>query len=144
VLVETSVLKAPFCHRKILPNELIGQAWSRKDKLVKAPHVLAFTEHYNQVSKWVQTAVLAADIKERHEAIRLFVRTADACADMRNFNATFELVAGLESASVYRLKQTWPGLGYADKAKWERVKALSSGSRNRLAYREAAQVLLID
>jgi son of sevenless-like protein len=74
-----------------------------------------------------------------HISSEWFIRTADTCATMHNFNATFEIVAGLESASIYRLKKTWAGLGYADKAKWQKLKVLSNGNKNRLAYRDAAK-----
>ena len=74
---------------------------------MRAPHVLALIAHFNVVSMWVASAVVAeAELKERAAAFAHFVEVATHCVELRNYNAAQEVSAGLALAAVHRLKVT--------------------------------------
>lgn len=53
--------------------------------------------------------------------------------------AIMEIVAGLGSASVYRLEKTWEGLSQAKKEQYEKLKLLVSRADNFKEMRRAVK-----
>lgn len=47
------------------------------------------------------------DLKKRVAMIKQFVQLAEACRNLRNFNALMAVLGGLNNAAVRRLKLTW-------------------------------------
>eukprot|EP01107_Rhizomastix_libera_P014658 TRINITY_DN480_c0_g1_i1.p1 TRINITY_DN480_c0_g1~~TRINITY_DN480_c0_g1_i1.p1 ORF type:complete len:966 (-),score=285.56 TRINITY_DN480_c0_g1_i1:142-3039(-) len=95
-------------YMKIRPQECLGCAWSKKDKEVTSPNILAMTKRFNQVSNWVSfTIVDEESFVRRTNLVRKFVRTALALFDLGNLNGVFEICSGLNSAAITRLKKSW-------------------------------------
>ena len=61
-----------------------------------------------QVGMWVVREVLSArDLETRVNTVKAFIKIALELFRINNFNATLEMVAGLENTAVHRLKKTW-------------------------------------
>jgi len=127
-----------FC--RISPKELFGQAWTKKDKEVRAPHVIALIQHFNNVSAWVASVVLSeAEMGQRAEAFSHLVEVATECGKLGNFNALFEIAAGLDLSAVHRLKATKAQLTPDITALHERLTEIVSTDGNRKVYRKALE-----
>mmetsp|Transcript_10865 Transcript_10865/g.12342 ORF Transcript_10865/g.12342 Transcript_10865/m.12342 type:complete len:223 (+) Transcript_10865:25-693(+) len=91
--------------------ELLGVAWSREGKEINSPNVRRLIEHFNRTSRWVAGIILEADMPEyREKMLQKFVDIASCCKELNNYNAVFEILAGINSVAVHRLKllQTLP------------------------------------
>lgn len=63
--------------------------------------------HANAVASWAAGAVLAEEeLEGRAEAFAHMLGVGVACARLRNYNGLFEVMAGLDSAAVHRLRAT--------------------------------------
>ncbi len=83
-------------------------SWAKKDKETKAPNILGMILRFNKVSMWVKnTIVTTENLKSRTEAVVKFIEVAERLRAMNNFNGIMEILAGLRSAAVHRLKKTW-------------------------------------
>ncbi|KAI9179282.1 hypothetical protein H9P43_005945 [Blastocladiella emersonii ATCC 22665] len=93
--------------RGISPMELVGLKWLRKDKEDAAPTLLRMTRWSNHVVKWVVSEVVAVrDVKARALVMERFILLAAELAKLNNYNGVKEILAGLASSSLYRLKKT--------------------------------------
>ena len=80
----------------------------KKSKEENAPNVLKMIRWFNDLSNWVSTEILKREsVKERVEVIKIFIKVAQNCAEIRNFNAVYTILSGFQSSSVDRLKKTW-------------------------------------
>lgn len=117
--------------KEILPKECLGQAWTKKEKEVKSPHVLRMIHWSNEVSWWVTTEVLKRDSpKLRSDVLKYFIKLAKYCKDLNNFNAVFEILAALQSSAVDRLKRTWEKLERVVKVMHLELTGVTSRDKN--------------
>jgi hypothetical protein len=69
---------------KVLPPELLMQAWTKPDAIFKARHIFAITKRFNSVACWIcKTVVESKDPKSRAKIIAKFIDIAQA-----SFNIT--------------------------------------------------------
>eukprot|EP00743_Colponemidia_sp_Colp-15_P007642 GILK01008268.1.p1 GENE.GILK01008268.1~~GILK01008268.1.p1 ORF type:complete len:1078 (-),score=217.08 GILK01008268.1:37-2844(-) len=116
--------------RSIHPKELIKTAWSKKDKAVKAPNVLSLIERFNGLSRWIAEEVLRGETaRERLKIIKHFLKIAEKCRELHNYNTLFTIVSGLKSSPVFRLKQTWELLSARKKNRWEKLQLLCASDK---------------
>ena len=81
------------------------QAWNKPKLKHQAPHILNLIDRFNQVSHWVQSAIVSERKKEaRAKVLKRFVKIAWECYTMNSFNVIQEIIAALNSASIGRLK----------------------------------------
>jgi hypothetical protein len=60
------------------------------------------------VSSWVATEIVTApDEKFRVATIEAFIKIAQCCWELNSFNTAMDIISGLNSFSISRLKQTW-------------------------------------
>jgi len=101
-LIEFSIYKNIQC------KECLGTCWNKPNKEIKAPNISAMIFRFNLVSGWVATEIVKRDqIKDRIVLIKLFIKIAKNLNEMNNFNGLMEIMSGLCSSSVVRLKKTW-------------------------------------
>ena len=135
-LMDDPVFKA------IQPDELTSCAWSSKEKLTKAPNVVAFTRRFNHVNFWVQKEILSAQaLKSRAEHMALFIKIARRLFELNNLHAVMAIISALQSAPIFRLSRTWAVLSKRDKASYEKMADLFSENSNRLRLREHMSVV---
>ncbi|KAI9138851.1 ras guanine nucleotide exchange factor domain-containing protein [Paraphysoderma sedebokerense] len=93
--------------RNLKPFEFLDQAWMKEDKTVKAPNILKMSAWSNHVVHWVVSEIVQnKDTKSRAALFEKFIQVAYQLEKMNNFNGEKEVLAGLQSSSLYRLKKT--------------------------------------
>ncbi|KAL6077406.1 cell division cycle-related protein [Balamuthia mandrillaris] len=128
--------------RAIQPRELLGQGWSKKETADQlSPNVKAMIQNSNRITSWVQTEIVkcADETQRRVSIIRRFIRIAEWCEKLHNLNAVLEITAGLSSAAIHRLKETWKLVPKKDMRIYERLRASFVSDNNYKAYRELLQ-----
>eukprot|EP00698_Gefionella_okellyi_P024082 TRINITY_DN8408_c0_g1_i1.p1 TRINITY_DN8408_c0_g1~~TRINITY_DN8408_c0_g1_i1.p1 ORF type:complete len:626 (+),score=142.47 TRINITY_DN8408_c0_g1_i1:55-1932(+) len=92
-------------------DELMCQRWTKPGSQFRAQHVHQAITHFNVVSRWVSDSVLSDSTpKGRANVIQHFVTVAEHCRKLNNFNGLLEIVTGLNTAAVKRLKLSWAQL----------------------------------
>eukprot|EP01125_Pyxidicula_operculata_P016055 TRINITY_DN5495_c0_g1_i1.p1 TRINITY_DN5495_c0_g1~~TRINITY_DN5495_c0_g1_i1.p1 ORF type:complete len:727 (-),score=173.17 TRINITY_DN5495_c0_g1_i1:93-2216(-) len=120
----------------IQPWECLGQSWVKKDKEIKSPNVVKFTSHFNDMSHWVQTEILTEiDLKYRVKVIQKFIDICDELMNLQNYNGALEIMSGLKSSSVFRLKKTFGSINKTSQATYERIVQKLTSDDNYKALR---------
>ncbi|XP_052797234.1 ras-specific guanine nucleotide-releasing factor 2-like isoform X2 [Mya arenaria] len=122
----------------IRSEELLGQAWMKHDKAMKAPHVLLVSKRFNEVSRLVVTEIVSRQIlQDRVACIEKWAAIADICRCMHNYNGVLQICAAFVNSSVYRLKKTWEKLSKQTKQMIERLQTLVSSDGRFKNMRDA-------
>ena len=87
--------------------EFMNQAWLSKTRDRDAPHIVACIQRFNDVGQWVASAILRAPADLRVPLIDFFVRLAQECYTLHNFCGTLQILSGLQTMPVLRLKNVW-------------------------------------
>ncbi|KAK5976884.1 Rap guanine nucleotide exchange factor 1 [Trichostrongylus colubriformis] len=90
----------------IEPPELLW--WAQEQDEIKSPNLVAFTEHFNNVSFWVsfwvRTLVIApSSPKEREKYMMKFIKIMKQLRRLGNFNSYLALLSALVSSPLARL-----------------------------------------
>jgi len=73
-----------------------------------APNLLKMIAQFNRVSRWVASMIVRArHPKQRSFLISRFIDVANECRKLRNYDTIAQITAGLQNASVFRLKASW-------------------------------------
>lgn len=88
--------------------EFFNQSWTKSNKATAAPNLTKLLRHFNTMTSWVATEIVNEKTsKGRRDIIIKFIEVGEKCLNLHNFNAVFEIIGGLASVAVYRLKKTW-------------------------------------
>eukprot|EP01107_Rhizomastix_libera_P012640 TRINITY_DN321_c0_g1_i5.p1 TRINITY_DN321_c0_g1~~TRINITY_DN321_c0_g1_i5.p1 ORF type:complete len:496 (-),score=172.71 TRINITY_DN321_c0_g1_i5:137-1624(-) len=94
--------------KKIMPWECYGLAWSKKDGNERSPNITQFINNFNKVGDYVKASILEeSSAKKREKIIKHFLKIAEECYSINNFNSMMEIVSALGSSPVSRLKKSW-------------------------------------
>eukprot|EP01113_Clastostelium_recurvatum_P004256 TRINITY_DN1187_c0_g1_i11.p1 TRINITY_DN1187_c0_g1~~TRINITY_DN1187_c0_g1_i11.p1 ORF type:complete len:1140 (-),score=277.83 TRINITY_DN1187_c0_g1_i11:153-3572(-) len=123
-------------YRKIPPKEFLGLSWQKADKEEKSPNLLKLIRQFNQVSRWVITALVQENnLRKRVTRLKYFIKVMQELRKLNNFDCMFALMSGLNAAPIHRLKKTWDSSG---KLKlFEEIMALNSNAASWKGYRGA-------
>lgn len=122
---------------EIKPWEFLNCNWARKHKESLAPNILALTKNFNKAAGWVATTILHTEsLKERVKVVTKFIQLAEELRLLANFNGVMEILSGLGSAAVHRLKQTWEALPKPIADLLANLKQLMSPDQSFKRYRE--------
>lgn len=121
----------------IKPSEFLNLAWTRKNKEELAPNIVTLTKNFNKAAGWVGTAIQrASTLKERTNTLAQMIQLAEDLRSIGNFCGLMEVLSGLGSASVYRLRKTWEALPPQTIQLYENLKSLMSPEGSFKKYRE--------
>ncbi|EDV27411.1 uncharacterized protein TRIADDRAFT_53081 [Trichoplax adhaerens] len=121
----------------ILPEELLGCAWTKRDKKLYAPHVTAMAQRFNSTCFWVQNEILSKKkARIRAEVICWFTKLAKKLFELNNLHALKAVVSGLQSAPIYRLHRTWTFITRKDRSALDKLLELLAEHRNNEKLRE--------
>ncbi|KAJ3424243.1 guanine nucleotide exchange factor [Anaeramoeba flamelloides] len=126
-------------YQKIKHREFLNQAWTKKNKEELAPNITNFTRSFNLFSNWMANEILSHDkLKNRVNCLGKFIKIGYHLKKIGNFNSVQEIIAGLSSSGVFRLKQTWNALPNKLKNIWVDLNQLMRGATN---YKVIRQIL---
>lgn len=122
-----------FC--SILPEELLATEWTKKTGSV-AVNVRALSTLSNDLASLVADCVLQLCCpKKRASIIKQWVKIADKCLELENYDSLIHIVCSLNSSTLLRLKRTWMLVSSKTKATLENLKAVVTPSRNFIVLR---------
>jgi len=122
-----------FC--SILPEELLATEWMKKTGSV-AVNVRAMSTLSNDLASLVADCVLQLySPKQRATLIKQWVKIADKCLELANYDSLMAIVCSLNSSTLLRLKRTWELVSSKTKTTLENLKAVVDTSRNFIVLR---------
>ncbi|MCJ1308341.1 hypothetical protein MMC25_001994 [Agyrium rufum] len=126
-----------FC--SILPEELLASEWTKK-KASLAVHVRAMSTISTDLTNLVSDCILQLeDCHKRAKLIKQWIKVADKCLELNNYDSLMAIVCSLTSATISRLKRTWDIISVKTKATLENLNSVVELSRNYAALRQRLQ-----
>ncbi|KAJ6169604.1 hypothetical protein N7497_002447 [Penicillium chrysogenum] len=81
-----------------------------------------------------------SDVKKRAQVIGHLINVANTCRQLHNYSAVVSILAGLESAPIYRLARTWAMVTERSCNTLRPLQVLTCSEHNYRAYRDTLQV----
>lgn len=102
-----------FC--SIVPEELLGSQWMKKGG-ADAPNVKAMSSLSTDLSNLVAETILQyPEVKKRATVIKHWIKIAQHCFDLHNYDGLMAIICSLNSSTITRLRKTWDAI--SDKRK---------------------------
>ncbi|UZJ56729.1 hypothetical protein CBS101457_006049 [Exobasidium rhododendri] len=121
----------------ILPEELLGQEFSKKTGISNAVHVKTMSALSTQITGWISECILEEeDARKRTQLIRFFIKLGDRCLGLSNFNTLMAIQCALNSSTISRLKKTWDGLPTKYRQMMDFQRQAIEHTRNFAGYRQ--------
>lgn len=110
-----------FC--SITPEELLGSKWTKLNG-AGAPNVKAMSAFTTGLSNLVADTILHfEEVKKRASVIKHWIKIANQCSMLHNYDALMAITCALTDTSIKRLKITWDNVSAKRK---EMLKSLQS------------------
>ena len=123
---------------KLRPKEFLNQNWMKETRMKKAPNIYDMITRSNEVGMWVASEILNyEDVKERAYVLKQFIKVATECEKIHNYNTMYDIVSGLNSNAIHRLKKTWELVPEKWRVKFQDLLTLTSPKKSYHALREA-------
>lgn len=120
----------------ILPEELLGQEFSKKPGQSSSINVKKMSSFTTHLTGWITECILGeVDLKKRIGVLRYVLKLGDRCLLLNNFNALFAIQAALNTSTISRLKKTWDGLSTKYVNMMETQRSIIEHTRNFAVYR---------
>ena len=85
---------------------------------------------------WVADTILSeTEQKKRTNILRHWIKVAERCAQLHNYNTLMAIMCALNSSTIARLKRTWDGLARAQRASIDNLRSITDHQRNYAVYR---------
>mmetsp|Transcript_16038 Transcript_16038/g.22271 ORF Transcript_16038/g.22271 Transcript_16038/m.22271 type:complete len:457 (+) Transcript_16038:73-1443(+) len=135
VLAEQMTILESDIYCAILPKECIS--WNKKEKEILAPNISAMIKQFNLFSNWVSCALVTqVTLEGRVETLKKFIDLMDELQTLNNFNGMMEVLSGINSSSVRRMKKTFAALDADCTKKFEKVEELLAHKFSYKVYRD--------
>ncbi|KAF7726716.1 hypothetical protein EC973_008490 [Apophysomyces ossiformis] len=88
-------------------------------------------KRFNAVCQWVASEIVRTkQLDERVQVVEKFIRLAQKCKMFSNFATLVQILLGLQSPSVSRLRKTWARVGTAEMRTLRQLSAFTSPMKN--------------
>lgn len=122
-----------FC--SIRPEELLAQEWTKKKGSIAA-NVLAMSSLSTDLAHLVAETILDVhDIKKRAVVIKHWIKIADRCLELNNYDSLMAIMCTLNTSTIVRLKKTWELVSHKTKQVLENLRAVIDVSKNHAVLR---------
>ncbi|KAG9257621.1 ras guanine nucleotide exchange factor domain-containing protein [Emericellopsis atlantica] len=119
----------------IMPEELLAQKWM-KNGGVETPHVKAMSSLTTGISNWVACTILHnEEIKKRAAVIKQWIKTANHCYELHNYDCLLAIMCTIQSTTISRLRKTWDLISTKRKDTLTPLQEVSDTSFNYKALR---------
>lgn len=126
-----------FC--SILPEELLAMEWMKKSGSM-AVNVRAMSRLSTDLANLVADCILQLeDPKKRATIIKQWVKIANKCLELANYDSLIAIICSLNSSTILRLKRTWELVSSKTKVLLEQLKEVVDISRNYSVLRQRLQ-----
>ncbi|KAK5257890.1 Ras guanine nucleotide exchange factor bud5, partial [Exophiala xenobiotica] len=126
-----------FC--SILPEELLGTEWTKRSSSL-AVNVRALSTLSTDISNLVSDSVLQLEEPKRRAAIvKQWVKIANRCLELHNYDALMAIVCALDSTNIKRMRKTWEGVPQKTKSVFEELCKVVDVSKNYSVLRQRVQ-----
>ncbi|KAG2370630.1 hypothetical protein C9374_014732 [Naegleria lovaniensis] len=123
---------------KLRPKEFLNLNWMKETRRKKAPNIYAMINLSNEIGMWVATEILNhEEVKERSYVLKRFIKIASECEKTHNYNTMYDIVSGLNSNPIHRLKKSWDLVPEKWRTKFHELVELTSPKRSYAAMRQA-------
>lgn len=124
-----------FC--AIQPEELVGQEFAKGPGQSLAVHVKAMSTLSNEFTNFVSESILQQeDHKRRALMLKQWLKIADRCLTLQNYDTLMSILAACSSSTIGRLKRTWDALSQKYKTIHTNLMKITDPQRNYSAYRQ--------
>ncbi|PKX93150.1 guanine nucleotide exchange factor [Aspergillus novofumigatus IBT 16806] len=126
-----------FC--AILPEELLATEWMKKSASL-AVNVRAMSTLSTDLAHLVADSILQLEEpKKRAAIIKQWVKIANKCLELNNYDTLMAIICSLNSSMISRLKRTWEVVSQKTKATLETLRGIVDVSRNYAVLRQRLQ-----
>ncbi|KAJ6244046.1 ras guanine nucleotide exchange factor a [Anaeramoeba flamelloides] len=126
--------------RKIQPEELVTQAWSKTKLRHKAKNVLYLIKKFNDLVGYIETQIVIPDtVRGRAKKLSKFIRIGEHLLELNNFDSVMATVAAISSSSITRLKWTATEVSKSLWNKFDELEEITSSDNGFGIYRETLE-----
>ncbi|MCJ1258890.1 hypothetical protein MMC24_006724 [Lignoscripta atroalba] len=126
-----------FC--SILPEELLATEWTKKSSSM-AVNVRATATLATDLAHLVAECILQLeDPRKRAKMIKQWVKIANKCVELNNYDTLMAILCSLNSSTILRLKRTWELVSTKTKTTLEHLKSIVEVTRNHAVLRQRLQ-----
>lgn len=123
-----------FC--SIRPEELLASRLSKKSN-PDAPNVKAMAAFSTDISQFVWDTILQQeDAKKRATILKHWIKVAQKCLELNNYDCMLAIVCSINSSSIIRLKKTWEAVSQRRKDLFQSLLSIASNDHNRSTLRQ--------
>ncbi|KAK5050816.1 hypothetical protein LTR84_003375 [Exophiala bonariae] len=141
-LARQITLKASKIFCSILPEELLATEWTKRTSSL-AVNVRAMSTLSTDISNLVSDSVLQLEEpKKRAAIIRQWVKIANKCLELHNFDTLMAIVCSLDSTNLKRMRKTWEAVPQKTKTVFDDLRKVVDISRNYAVLRQRVSAQL--
>lgn len=122
-----------FC--SIMPEELLGSEWTKRLGS-NAVNVRAMSTLSTDLSNLVADTILQYDdAKKRAVIIKHWIKIANKCLELNNYDSLMAIICSLNSSTIVRLKKTWEAVSQKRKDLLKALQAIVEPDKNYAVLR---------
>ncbi|KAG5941910.1 hypothetical protein E4U53_007315 [Claviceps sorghi] len=122
-----------FC--SIMPEELLASQWMKKGG-VDAPNVKAMSALSTDISNMVAETILHyPEIKKRALVIKQWIKVAQQCLELHNYDGLMAIICSLNSSTISRLRKTWDAISSRRKEMLRHLQEIVEPAQNNKVLR---------
>ncbi|KAH8677665.1 ras guanine nucleotide exchange factor domain-containing protein [Xylariales sp. PMI_506] len=126
-----------FC--SIMPEELLGSQWMKKGG-AESPNVKAMSGLSTDLSNLVADTILQfPDAKKRAAVIKRWIKIAEQCLQLNNYDGMMAIICSLNSSVISRLRKTWDLVSPKRRELLKTLQAIVEPSNNNKVLRARLQ-----